>query len=253
VTRTLVISGILAAVVHLAALFGLRDSTPPEALPLAVASVEVQLISAAPTPETAVESTPEIPAEMPPEPIPEPPPEPEPEPEPVIPPTPEPTPTPLPEPAAVETPAPPATVQPKQKVVKKPQPPAKKQLTARPKSQPASPSSTSSSGGTRGGGAAGPNAKKVGPNTQIRVRSNPAPRYPAAARQTRQEGTVTLDVQVSAAGTPVSVNLAKSSGHTALDQAAITAVRRWSFAPATVAGIATSGRVRVPVRFKLSK
>jgi periplasmic protein TonB len=234
-TRTVVISGILAAAVHLAALFGLHDRTPAMPLPLAPESVEVELITAAPTPEPAAE----IPTE--------------PEPEPVIPPTPEPPPEPTPapasEPAAIETPTPPIITQPTAKAVKKPQPPAKKPSTTRAKPQP-SPAVT---GGARPGVAAGPTAKKVGPNTSIRVRSNPAPTYPAAARQARQEGTVTLDVQVSAAGVPVSVNLAKSSGFTALDQAAITAVRRWSFTPATVAGTATSGRVRVPVRFKLSR
>jgi periplasmic protein TonB len=244
-TRTVVISCILAAAVHLAALFGLRDHTSAMPLPLAPESVEVELITAAPTPEPA--------AEIPTEPTPEPTPEPDPEPEPVIPPTPEPppepTPAPVSEPAAIETPTPPVITQPTAKAVKKPQPPAKKPSTTRPKPQP-SPAIT---GGTRPGVAAGLTAKKVGPNTSIRVRNNPAPTYPAAARQARQEGTVTLDVQVSAAGAPVSVNLAKSSGFTALDQAAITAVRRWSFTPATVAGTATSGRVRVPVRFKLSR
>lgn len=242
-TRTVVISGFLAAAVHLAALFGLRDRTPAMPLPLALESVEVELITAALTPEPA--------AEIPIEPTPDP--TPEPEPEPVIPPTPEPppepTPAPVSEPAAIETPTSPVIAQPTAKAIKKPQPPAKKPSVTRPKPQP-SPAVT---GGTRRGVAAGPTAKKVGPNTSIRVRSNPAPTYPATARQARQEGTVTLDVQVSAAGVPVSVNLAKSSGFTALDQAAITAVRRWSFTPATVAGTATSGRVRVPVRFKLSR
>ena len=66
-------------------------------------------------------------------------------------------------------------------------------------------------------------------------------------------GTVTVDVQVSAAGLPVSVGLASSSGFSPLDQAALAAVRRWRFEPARNAGVAVAGRVRVPVRFQLSR
>ena len=62
-----------------------------------------------------------------------------------------------------------------------------------------------------------------------------------------------MDVQVSTAGLPLNVALAGSSGFPALDQAARAAVLRWRFDPALTAGIPVAGRVRVPVRFQLSR
>ena len=87
--------------------------------------------------------------------------------------------------------------------------------------------------------------------SKVRGRSNPAPAYPTAAKQARQEGTVTLEVEVSTAGLPTKVSLARSSGFPALDQAALAAVRRWKFEPARTAGVAVKGHVVVPLRFEL--
>ncbi len=49
----------------------------------------------------------------------------------------------------------------------------------------------------------------------------------------RQEGTVRLIVHVSTEGIPILVELAGSSGHPSLDKAAVDAVGRWRFRPAT--------------------
>jgi protein TonB len=67
-----------------------------------------------------------------------------------------------------------------------------------------------------------------------------------------QQGLVLLSVEVGADGRPQDVSLKHSSGFSALDQAAIQAVRRWSFEPARVAGMTIASRVDVPVRFSLS-
>ena len=67
-----------------------------------------------------------------------------------------------------------------------------------------------------------------------------------------QQGLVMLNVQVSADGRALDVSLAHSSGVNSLDQAAIQAVRRWTFEPARIGGIAVASRVDVPVRFSLS-
>lgn len=80
---------------------------------------------------------------------------------------------------------------------------------------------------------------------------NPLPRYPAVARRRGIEGTVTLDVLVSAEGLPERVAIARSSGSGLLDEAALEAVRRWRFRPARRGTEAVEGRVTVPVTFRL--
>jgi len=84
-------------------------------------------------------------------------------------------------------------------------------------------------------------------------RSNPQPPYPDEARRLGQEGLVMLDVLVSAEGRAVKVTLERSSGVRTLDQAAISAVRRWSFQPGRVAGVPVAARVEVPIRFRLDR
>ena len=59
----------------------------------------------------------------------------------------------------------------------------------------------------------------------------PPPSYPAAARATRQQGTVQLRIVVEATGVPSSVEILASSGFAALDSAAVDQVRRrWRWA-----------------------
>ena len=83
--------------------------------------------------------------------------------------------------------------------------------------------------------------------------SNPAPRYPAKARQNGWEGLVVLHVQVSPNGHPRKLEIEQGSGYDILDQSAVNAVSEWVFRPAEVAGIAIGSSVRVPVRFKLEQ
>ncbi|MCE9609118.1 MAG: energy transducer TonB [Chthoniobacter sp.] len=108
--------------------------------------------------------------------------------------------------------------------------------------------------GTAGG--AGTTAVSAGAglgNTKPRYRSNPRPDYPAEARRLRQKGRVLLDVEVSAEGRALSVEIKRSSGVPSLDAAALAAVRRWTFEPARTAGVAVSARVEVPVQFDLAR
>lgn len=80
---------------------------------------------------------------------------------------------------------------------------------------------------------------------------NPKPGYPLMARRRGLEGTVRLDVRVSAEGIPTSVKLKESAGHDSLDEAAITAVWHWRFVPARRGGETVEASVIVPVRFRL--
>ncbi|MCB9871556.1 MAG: energy transducer TonB [Planctomycetes bacterium] len=73
---------------------------------------------------------------------------------------------------------------------------------------------------------------------------NPPPDYPRRARRERLEGTVTLLVTVAAAGNVIRCEVAISSGHELLDEAAARAVRRWQFDGGP-------GVVRIPVTFRL--
>ncbi|WP_408354203.1 energy transducer TonB [Paraburkholderia phytofirmans] len=52
----------------------------------------------------------------------------------------------------------------------------------------------------------------------------PAPVYPKAARDAKQEGTVTVQLQMAADGKLTNVSVARSSGYAALDDAAIDAL-----------------------------
>jgi len=82
---------------------------------------------------------------------------------------------------------------------------------------------------------------------------NPKPAYPAMARRLNQEGEVLLRVRVSAEGNPLSVEIAKSSGFTLLDEAARNAVRQWRFVPARRGGEPIESWVGVPVVFRLDR
>lgn len=81
---------------------------------------------------------------------------------------------------------------------------------------------------------------------------NPAPEYPESAINRGLEGTVLLKVQVSPAGKVTEIQIYKSSGVSALDEAALGTVRRWSFVPAKRGSEAVSGQVIVPIDFSLN-
>lgn len=80
---------------------------------------------------------------------------------------------------------------------------------------------------------------------------NPLPKYPPAARRRGAEGRVVLAVQVGADGRARTIELRQSSGHADLDAAALKAVRRWRFAPASRGGVSVEGLAIVPIRFRL--
>jgi protein TonB len=81
---------------------------------------------------------------------------------------------------------------------------------------------------------------------------NPAPEYPALALRRNWEGTVLLRVHVLASGRPSEIQVQKSSGRELLDEAAVAAVKRWSFVPARRGDQAQDGWVSVPIDFKLN-
>ncbi|MBW8354340.1 MAG: energy transducer TonB [Pseudomonas sp.] len=80
---------------------------------------------------------------------------------------------------------------------------------------------------------------------------NPAPEYPSLAQRRGWEGSVLLRVHVLASGKPGEIQIQKSSGRQQLDDAALAAVKRWSFVPAKQGDVAQDGWVSVPIDFKI--
>lgn len=60
--------------------------------------------------------------------------------------------------------------------------------------------------------------------------------YPPVALRLGQEGTSTMSFKVMPDGTVSDVTVSKSSGHEALDSAAVSCVERWHYKPATQDG-----------------
>lgn len=81
--------------------------------------------------------------------------------------------------------------------------------------------------------------------------ANAPPPYPLVARRRGWEGRVLLEVRVGADGSVGRVRVARSSGHSVLDEAARAAVEHWTFTPARAGGVTLASTVGVPVIFRL--
>lgn len=81
---------------------------------------------------------------------------------------------------------------------------------------------------------------------------NPPPRYPEMALRQGWQGRVVLRVYVLANGRADTVEIRQSSGRKALDEAALAAVREWTFQPARRGAQTVAAWAVVPVEFKLN-
>lgn len=133
--------------------------------------------------------------------------------------------------------------------------PAAAQTTAAPASSgPASGSEAPSNGAPGGGVANGPaaGAGSGGPSRAVPdYLVNPPPPYPPLSRRRGEQGVVLVNVAIDESGKVADLSVKQSSGFTRLDEAAVTAIKRWKFKPAMVAGIRVADRVDVPIRFTL--
>ena len=117
--------------------------------------------------------------------------------------------------------------------------------------RPASQAALTSS--TAGGGAVADSASlSAGPRFHPGAPGNPPPRYPESARRQGREGQVILAVRLAPDGSVLEVQVDRSSGHRALDDAARAAVRRWRFQPAVGAAQGQAASVHVPITFRLT-
>jgi len=77
------------------------------------------------------------------------------------------------------------------------------------------------------------------------------PPYPREARRRGWEGTVEVSVEVGAQGQVVATAILSSSGHRALDEAAVRALAEARFQPARRQGQAEAGQLALRVTFRL--
>ena len=96
-------------------------------------------------------------------------------------------------------------------------------------------------------------AATKGVRTRPRYLEAMRPPYPKRAREMGWEGTVVLRVEVKPDGTVGAASVHRTSGYLTLDEAALTAVKRWRFAPPTDGAFSFATVVDVPVRFDLKE
>ena len=89
----------------------------------------------------------------------------------------------------------------------------------------------------------------VGHFAPPRALRTPPPVYPEALGCDGVGGRVELRLTITAQGRVGGVQLYKSSGQRALDEAAIAAVRDWEFVPATRGGRPAPTTIAVPMSF----
>lgn len=78
------------------------------------------------------------------------------------------------------------------------------------------------------------------------------PRYPMESRRKREQGTVTLLLLLGTDGRVAEIRVSRSSGHPRLDEAALSAVRRWRWSPTLRGGVAVQVRGTVEIPFVLT-
>lgn len=98
---------------------------------------------------------------------------------------------------------------------------------------------------------AAPPAPVVAAHEGANYLANPRPAYPELALQEGWQGQVLLRVRVSPEGRATTISVQRSSGQRVLDEAAIQAVRGWSFVPARQGSVPLAGWVTVPIVFRL--
>lgn len=96
-------------------------------------------------------------------------------------------------------------------------------------------------------------ANAAGANVSLDYASTTAPRYPVDSMRRGEQGTVFLRVRVDRDGTPIQIDVVRSSGFRQLDRAARESVWRWRFRPVQVDGAAVQASGIVPVQFSLAR
>ena len=107
-------------------------------------------------------------------------------------------------------------------------------------------------GSGSGNGAGSGESGKSAALTQARYRDTPRPEYPEHARRQGREGRVLLRVLIDEQGGPKAIEVNRSSGMDALDNAATSAIKRWRFYPARQGDHPVESWVNIPIDFRLT-
>lgn len=221
--------GLLARVIffHVGCGWALTQIDPPRIVVGEAPPMEVRMVAAEIPPEPQINV-----------PLPEDTPPPEPELESMIqPPSPD-----LPPPAFPVQAPPPPPPKPKTQVAKPPPPRPHPQQAVAPRAQP-SPAVP--------GPPAPPSAPKTVGASQVSFLVRPNPVYPARSRRNNEQGVAMVRVLIDITGRPSQVSLQTSSGHQALDESALSAVRAAQFRPYSEGGMPQPVWVLVPIKFVL--
>jgi protein TonB len=92
---------------------------------------------------------------------------------------------------------------------------------------------------------------RVGGNVaQANLISNPKPVYPAAAKEARVQGTVTLEIEITEDG--MVRDISSATGPPELIQSAVDAVKQWVYKPTLLNGQPVTVATTVEVHYTLS-
>lgn len=94
-------------------------------------------------------------------------------------------------------------------------------------------------------------APKTVSASQVGYLNAPQPVYPTRSRRSGETGTVMIRVLIDLSGTPTNVSIQTSSGHQALDESALSAVKAARFRPYAEGGVPQTVWVLVPINFVL--
>ena len=97
--------------------------------------------------------------------------------------------------------------------------------------------------------AGGDTSEATGVPVAPKLKDHPAPEYPAAALKERLTANVVLEVDLDETGRVTDVRVLKSAGH-GFDEAAVTAVKAWTFEPALQAGVPIRATVELALPFE---
>lgn len=86
------------------------------------------------------------------------------------------------------------------------------------------------------------------------LKEKPVPiRYPRWAVREGWEGTLVIAVEILKTGEVGRWKVMESTGYSLLDEAALTAIRKWRFHPAREQGVPIVSCIQVPVHFEITE
>ncbi|MBW1649338.1 MAG: energy transducer TonB [Deltaproteobacteria bacterium] len=95
------------------------------------------------------------------------------------------------------------------------------------------------------------NKKKLKQTPPV-YKNTPPPTYPKLAKKRGHKGTTIIDALIGINGKIKEIKTNNSSGYEILDNAAVEAVKKWLFIPASVGDKKIEMRVTIPIKFEIT-